>query len=126
MKIDDLLGKYVQLRDKKAEIEKAHKAKVGQLTDVMKKIEAILLEHFNDTGSDSVKTSNGTAYKSIKTSVSVADRDIFLDFIRNNEAWAFLESRANKPAVEEYLEAHQELPPGINVSRVATVNIRRS
>ncbi len=126
MKIDELLAKYVQLRDKKQELDKAHKEKMAKFTDVMRKIECHLLDYFQDTGVDSVKTEAGTAYRTIRTTATVADRDIFLEFVRDNDAWAFLESRANKSAVEQYLDEHQELPPGVNVNRIATVNIRRS
>ena len=126
MKIDELLERYVKLRDKKQEKEKAHKQEIAKYTEMLRRVEQILLDHFNETGADSVKTPHGTAYKTVASSVSVADRDVFLDFVRDQDAWAFLESRANKSAVEEYLAEHEALPPGLNMTRVAKVNIRRS
>jgi hypothetical protein len=125
MQIEELIGKYVQIRDGKRELEEVHKAKVAKINHVMKKIEGMLLEHFNSTGAESVRTPAGTAYRSVKTTAKVVDRDAYMQFVQENEAWSFLESRANSTAVEEYLAAHGSLPPGVDVSRYATIGIRR-
>lgn len=124
--IGDLIAKYVALRDKKAEIEKAQKEQLARFKTVMDKIEAMILDHFNETGVESARTPAGTAFKSIKSNVRVDDRDAFMAFVRDTEGWAFLESKANKSAVDEYLKVNEALPPGVSLSRVATVNIRRS
>ncbi len=124
--IGDLVAKYVALRDKKAEIEKAQKEQLARFKAVMDKIEALILDHFNETGVESARTPAGTAFKSIKSSVRVDDRDAFMAFVRDTDGWAFLEAKANKSTVDEYLKVNEALPPGVSLSRVATVNIRRS
>lgn len=126
MNIEDAVRSYVQLRDKKQEIDKAHKAKMAKFTELMRQLEAKILDHFNRTGLESAKTGAGTAYRSVKSSVKVDDPEIYMQFIREHDAWALLESRANKSAVETYLDEHGELPPGCSISKVATVNIRRA
>jgi hypothetical protein len=126
MKLDELIQKYLKLRDAKSELEAKHKQETSRYTQAMAKIEKMLLAEFNETGQDSAKTGAGTAYKTIRTSAKVADRDAFFDFVRESESWAFLESRVNKTAVEEYLQEHEQLPPGVDVTRSATINIRRS
>lgn len=126
MKLDDLIKKYLKLRDAKSELEAKHKAETQRYTQAMTKIEQLLLAEFNETGQDSAKTAVGTAYKSVRTSAKVADRDAFLDFVRENDAWGFVENRVNKTAVEEFLAEHEQLPPGVDVTRSATINIRRS
>lgn len=126
MKLDELITKYIKLRDAKQELEAAHKQEVSRFTKAMTKIEQALLAEFTETGQESAKTSAGTAYLSTRTSAKVVSRDEFFDFVRGQEAWAFLESRVNKTAVEEYMAEHDELPPGVDVTRSLTVNIRRS
>ena len=121
-----LVEKYVQLRDKKAELDKAHKEKMAKFNDAMKELESRMLDHLNETGVESARTPNGTAYRSVRSNVKVEDRDAFLQFVKDNGEWEFLESRANKPAVESYLEDQQELPPGLSINRQHVVNIRRS
>lgn len=126
MKLDELVGKYIELRDRKAVFKAEYDQKVSKLDQALEKIEAILLKTFDDTGMESVRTDAGTAYKSVRTSTSVADRDIFLGFVRDNDAWELLETRAAKKAVEEYVAANEELPPGVNMRSEVTVNVRRT
>lgn len=126
MKVSELVGKYIELRDKKASHKAEYEAKVLKLDEVINKIEAKLLEVFNSTGMDSVKTEFGTAYRSTRSTASVADRDIFFGFVKEKEEWPLLEIRASKTAVEQYKAANEELPPGISWREEQTVNIRRS
>lgn len=128
MKIDQLVSKYVELRDKLAEEKAAYDQRVDKIKEVMGKIEDKLLAHFEETGSESVRTEAGTAYRSIKSTASVADRDTWFNWVLDNpdERLLFVEARCSKKAIEEYAEANGELPPGINYSQVAVCNVRRS
>lgn len=126
MNINTLVDKYIQLRDKKAEMKKAFEVKVAVVDNAMEKVEGILLRHFESTGSESVRTEAGTAYRSTRTSATVADWDSFLNHVKEHESWEMLEHRANKKAVEEYKAANDDLPPGLNWREEVTVNIRRS
>lgn len=126
MNMSDLIGNYLKLRDAKAELDAKHKANIARYTKAMTKIETTLLSEFNETGQESAKTSVGTAYVSTRTSAKVADRDSFLQFVIENDAWDFIENRVNKTAAEEYLAEHEELPAGVDITRSMTVNIRRS
>lgn len=126
MKVNELVDLYVKGRDKLAELKAEFDAKKAPIEAKMEKIEQALLATMNNAGIDSVKTDAGTAYKSTRTSVSAADREIFMDFIKNNEAWALLEVRPAKKAVEDYMAANDELPPGVNIRSETVVNFRRS
>lgn len=124
--MDELVEKYIQLRDKKSEMTAAFKAKTANLDAVLDKIEAVLLQMFEDNGLTSVRTTSGTAYKSTRTSATVADWDQTLDYVRKNELWNLLERRVSKQAVEQFKEEHEDLPPGVNYREEVTVNVRRS
>lgn len=125
MTIDEMIAAYIKLRDKKQEAEKEHKARVAKLTGLMKTIEERIQAHFNETGASSIRTANGTAYSSTRTSARVDDPEIFRQFVESQHAWGILEARANKTAVAEYLEQHGEPPPGVSVVRSINVNINR-
>lgn len=127
MKLSDAVSLYIQLRDKKAQMKADFEAQVAPLQEKMDKLEAKLLEVFNQTGMDSVKTPHGTAYATVRTTASIADRDAFMDFVKAKEEWSLLEVRASKSAVEQYRSANDDrLPPGINIREERVVNIRRS
>lgn len=125
MNYDDLVEKYIKIRDARDALKKQQAEELSRYTNALDKIEKMILADFNETGQTSATTPHGTAYRSVLTSVKVADRDAFIQFALDGNS-DFLESRANKKAVEAYLEENGELPPGIDVSRVTNINIRRS
>lgn len=126
MKLSDAVSLYIQMRDKKAQMKADFDAKVAPLNEKMEKLEAKLLDIFNKTGMDSVKTEFGTAYATTRTTASVADREVFMEYVKNNEEWALLEVRAAKAAVEEYRSTHDDVPPGVSIREERVVNVRRS
>ena len=127
MKMSDAVKLYIELRDKKAEMKAEFDASVATIQEKMDKLEAKLLEAFQKAGTDSVKTPFGTAYTTVRTSVSAADREAFLQFVKDNGEWALLDVRPLKSAVEQFRAANDnELPPGLNVREERVVNIRRS
>ncbi len=127
MKLSEAVSVYIQLRDKKAQMKADFDAAVKPLDEKMEKLEAKLLDVFNQTGMDSVKTEFGTAYASVRTSVSCADPSAFMDFVKARQEWSLLEVRPSKTAVKEFLAANEDsLPPGLNLREERVVNIRRS
>ena len=127
MKLSEAVELYIKLRDRKAEMKAEFDAQVAGIQEKMDKLEAKLLEVFNKTGTDSVKTPFGTAYVSTRVSVTTADREAFMNFVRANEEWSLLEVRPSKTAVEQFRAANgNEIPPGLNIREERVVNVRRS
>lgn len=124
--MEELVEKYIKLRDTKAQLSADFKSRTAKLDEVIGKIEGVLLSQFMDLGMESVRTKAGTAYKSTRVSATVADWDNVLDFIQRNELWNMLEHRVNKTAVEQFKEEHGDLPPGVNWREEVVVNVRRS
>jgi phage host-nuclease inhibitor protein Gam len=126
MKLSEAVSIYIKMRDKKAQMKAEFDASVAPLNEKMEKLEAKLLDVFNKTGMDSVKTEFGTAYTTTRVTASVADREIFMTHVKENDDWALLEVRASKTAVEQYRDTNDDLPPGISMREERVVNIRRS
>jgi hypothetical protein len=127
MKLSEAVEIYIKLRDKKAQMKAEFDAKVAPINEKMDKLEAQLLDVFNKTGMDSVKTEFGTAYSTTRTTASIADREVFMEHVKSNEDWGLLEVRVSKTAVEQYREQHDdELPPGVNIREERVVNVRRT
>lgn len=127
MKMDDLVQKFIQLRTKKSQLKAAYDAEVAKYDNLQDKIEALLLLRFSEMGIDSVKTDQGTAYSSTRTSASLADWDSFKMFCEAQEdPYQYLDRRANKTAIEQYRAANDDLPPGINWSETRVINFRKS
>lgn len=125
--INELTAKYIKLRDRKAALVKAHKAEVARYDEALDQAESVLLALFAIHGLQSVGTESGTAYKTTRTSATVADWDPFLKFVQEGEHWQMLERRVAKLAVEEFAQASGgDMPPGVNYTSEITINVRRS
>lgn len=125
MNFDDVVSRYIQLRDKKAAIKAEYDAKVAKIDEVMGKAEAVLIKYFAETGLESVRTDSGTAYKTTRSSATVGDWDALFSHILSTENYQLLEHRVSKKAVEEFKEVNADLPPGVNWREEVVVNIRR-
>lgn len=122
---DQLVEKYIRIRDKKAEVAKLQKAELAKFDAALVALERAFLTQMQATGAQSVATAHGTAYQKTQTSCSIADKDAFLGFLREGNNWAFADFRANAPAVKAYLDANEALPPGVNLTSRLTVNVQR-
>lgn len=126
MKIDSIIERYIKLRDKKAVMKAAFDASTADINTAMARCEQVILEEINSQGVESVRTEHGTAFKSVSTSVTTADGEMFMQFCIANDRLDLLEKRPNKTAVEEYKAANDDLPPGINYRQAVTLNVRRA
>ena len=121
-----LVAKYIELRDKVTSISERQKEELKPYTQAMERVEKVFLDMLTELRSDSIKTGSGTAYKSTKRNVTVADRESFLEYIRSHDAWDMLTVQANKTAIEDFRTEHNDIPPGLNWREAVVVNIRRS
>ena len=126
MKLSELIDKYIEIRDKKAQLKAEYDAKKGKMDEALGKIEAVILKTFETSGMESAKTEKGTAYPSKLVTATVADPDVFMRHVIENQAWHMIEKRCSKVGVEQYRAEHDEPPPGINWREERVVNVRRS
>ena len=125
--VEKVVEKYVTLREIKRDLERDHEEALKPIDEQLEKLETWLLGRMNEDGVDSYKTGKGTAYKSIKTSCSKADEAMFKGFVfsnPDNPLWNLVDFRPLKKGVEEFIEDHKQVPPGLNVAQTTTVNIR--
>ena len=123
---DELIGRYIELRDQIADMKKEYEAKVKPLNEFMQVIAAKMLGDMNESGQKSLKTDRGTAFIKESTFVGVSDWEAALNYIRENEAYDLLTKAVNKTAVKEYLEEHEDIPPpGVNITLKNEVQFRK-
>jgi hypothetical protein len=123
--IDDIVDRYIKLRDLKAKKTADLKVELETIETAMARCEQHILNHLNTNGLESCGTTAGTAYKSPVTSATVADWPALLDWIKAEGAWNMLDRRVNKSAVVQFKDAHDDLPPGVNWHEEIVVRIRR-
>ena len=116
---------YIKLRDTKKERDEAHKESLKKVVAAMDRLEAGLLEFLNDSGTNSVASDAGTAYRSVKTSASVEDKDAFWSFVIETGQREALDVKANATFVKTYMEENESVPPGVKVSQITVVGVQR-
>lgn len=122
----EIVEKYIQCRDKKAEYKAEYDQKVAKLDEAMEKMESKFLELFSATGMESIRTEFGTVYTSSRISCKVADKEVFMEYVIKNQEWPLLEVKPARLAVQEYKEATDVLPPGLDWTVERTIRVNRS
>jgi hypothetical protein len=126
MKLSDAIALYINLRDEKGAKKKAFMLDVEELDRKLSKLESLFLKAFEKSGQTSAKAATGTAFIKERTSDKVVDREAYIAFLKAEGAYDMIESRINKTALDEYIEEHDDLPPGITRIVERKINVRRT
>ncbi len=117
---------YIKLRDFEKSAKDEFKKSMERTTKAMEKLEAELLDELNKSGAKSLACEAGTVYKSTMLSATVENREAFKSFCAENDMWEAMDIKANKTFIKEMVDKSQEVPPGLKVTQLQTVGIRRS
>lgn len=124
--VDKLVSVYIKLRDRKAELQKEFSEKEAALDAKMDLVKAALLDHCNTANVESVRTTAGTFYRTMKQRFWTSDWGSMNNFIMENDALDLLEKRIHQTNMRTFLEEHPDkLPPGLNVDSEYTITVRR-
>lgn len=66
----------------------------------------------------------GTGYWATHMSATVANPTEFWDFVKRNQAFDLVETRASSKAVKSYIDGNNAPVPGVNFSQVQVFKIR--
>lgn len=124
-KVEERIAQYVAVRDAIKEATVKFDEQMAPLKELQDKLTGWLQQFMDTSGVDSVKTSGGTAYSSTKFTASLADPEVFMQFVIANQNFDLLDRKANVTAVKEYTSENGQPPPGVNLSSIKTVNVRR-
>ena len=123
-----VVQKYLETRNEIRKMEAELEEKTASLKKLQEDREAYLYKRLQELGCKNVKTDFGTIYTARKESVTVADKDVFINWIKSNDAFSYMNIAANKTAVLEMMgeERENNPPPGVNYVAIATVQIRKA
>lgn len=124
--IDELVAKYVKLRDKIKEADDAHKKKTADAREFLDRMGNKMLEKLIAMGGESVKTKAGTVYRTTRRTASIADGQVFRQFVIDNVMYDIVDWKANANAVDDFIKSNGAPPPGVNFNTAYTVGVRRA
>ena len=117
---------YLKIRDKKAQLSADFKKQEEDLTQQLDKIKAALLDYCKEQGAESVKTSEGIFYRSVRTRYWTSDWEAMHQFVMEHEVPEFLEKRLNQTNVRTFLEENPDaVPKGLNVDSEYIISVRK-
>jgi hypothetical protein len=125
-KVEDRVAQYIRVRDAIKEANEKHEASIRPLVDLQNMLTGWLQTFMETAGADSIKTSNGTCYSTTRYTASLADPEVFMQFVKSNNQYDLLDRKANVTAVKDYVSTTGNLPPGVNLSAIKTVGVRRA
>ena len=124
--VEKLTRIYIKIRDKRAEISANFKAEDDNLKAQQDKVKRALLDHCKEHNVESVRTSEGLFYRSIKKRYWTSDWDSMNKFILTNEVPEFYEKRLNQTVVKQFLEENPDtVTPGLNVDSEYAISVRK-
>ena len=124
--VDKLTRAYIKIRERRAELSKEFKDEDGALSTQLDKIKQALLSHCKEHAVDSVRTSEGLFYRSVKQRYWTSDWESMNAFIMEHDVPHFYEKRLNQTNVKQFLEENPDLvPKGLNVDSEYTVAVRK-
>tara|TARA_R110000744_G_scaffold2196_6_gene8781 strand:+ start:5351 stop:5794 length:444 start_codon:yes stop_codon:yes gene_type:complete len=117
---------YLKIRNKKAQLSSDYKKQEDDLNQKLDKVKAALLDYCKEQGLESVKTSEGLFYRSVKTRYWTSDWEAMHKFVMEHDVPEFLEKRLNQTSVKIFLEENPEtVPMGLNVDSEYIISVRK-
>ena len=128
---DRLVSVFIKIRDKKADLASEFKKAEGELNDKLDSIRAALSDkiksNIEETGEESMKTSHGTVFRTVKNRYWTSDWEAMAKFIIEHNCVDLLEKRIQQTNMRQFLdECPDLLPPALNVDSEYVINVRRS
>lgn len=124
--LEKRVAQLIALRDRMKAMDDAHALAMKPFKEAKEKLENVVMMALNASNVDSVKTSAGTAYKTVAMSATIADGSEFQRHVIGTQSWDLLDWRVNKPAAAKLAEETGAPPPGVNFSSFVKLGVRRA
>ena len=124
--VDTWVELYVGLRDQMRALEAEYDEKKRPYREKRDKVEGILMAALEATGSEAIRTAHGTCHTTTRTSASIADGEAFKSYVIESERYELLDLKANATACKDFVKENGSLPPGVNLTTMTKVGVRRA
>jgi hypothetical protein len=101
-------------------------AQVKKIDTQMDQIKAALLAYCKEQSLESVRTTEGLFYRSIKKRYTTNNWEAMGKFVLEHQVPELYEKRLHQGNIQQFLEEHPDLlPPGLNVDSEYTITVRK-
>ena len=124
--VEKLTRTYIKIRDRRAQLSAKFKEEDEGLKAQQDKVKRALLDYCKEQDVESVRTSAGLFYRSVKKRYWTSEWESMHKFILEHEVPEFLDKRLNQTNVKQFLEENPDLlPPGLNVDSEYAISVRK-
>lgn len=119
---EKLVRVYLKMKTAKVDLE----AQVKKIDTQMDQVKEALLAYCKEQSLESVRTTEGLFYRSIKKRYTTNNWEAMGKFVLEHQAPELYEKRLHQGNIQQFLEEHPDLlPPGLNVDSEYTITVRR-
>ena len=123
---EKLTKAYIKIRDERAKLSAEYKEKDSVLSRQLERVKQGLLDYCNDHSVESVRTSEGLFYRSVKQKFWTNDWEKMHAFIMEDNVPELLEKRLNQTNLKQFLEENPESQPDfLNVDSEYSMSVRK-
>jgi ATP-dependent Lon protease len=124
--VDKLTKAYVAIREARNELSAKFEKEDNDLVEQQDKIRRALLDYCKEHGVESVRTSAGVFYRTVKQRYWTSDWESMNKFIMEHNVPEFFEKRLHQTNVKQFLEDNPDLlPAGLNVDSEYVISVRK-
>jgi hypothetical protein len=123
---DRLVKVYIRIRSAIAAANKEWEARIETLKRQQDQLRAELLKRLHERKATQTKTEEGLAYIVERTTYTIADEDLFGQFVLEQRDTDFYHRRVKAEHVNEYMKNNGGVaPPGLTIFRELDINVRQ-
>jgi hypothetical protein len=123
-KIDELVNAYNATDNVINKIKERYQQELKKPNRLKELLTEQLLNMLKATGQEMARTEYGTVSAAVRDTASCSDPNMFIDYVREHDAYELMDRRPNSTACREYLEEHGMLPPGVKLNSIRYVSVR--
>ena len=123
---EKLTKAYIKIREERAKLSADYKEKDSVLSRQLERVKKGLLDYCNEHSVESVRTSEGLFYRSVKQKFWTNDWEKMHAFIMEHNVPELLEKRLNQTNLKQFLEENPESQPDcLNVDSEYSMSVRK-
>lgn len=124
--VDKLVRVYLKMRAARNKIATEYDEKLEDIEGQIAQVRRALLDYCKEQNLESVRTSEGLFYRTIKRRYWTNDWESMGKFVIENKIPDVYEKRLHQGNIQEFIEKNPDkLPPGLNIDSEYQVTVRR-
>ena len=126
VELEKLTKVFLKIKARRSELSVEFKEQDDNLKIQQDTIKKALLDHCKEHNVESVRTSEGLFYRTVRTRYWTSDWTSMYNFVQEHEVPELLEKRLNQGNVKQFLEENPEVVPmGLNVDSEYLISVRK-